>query len=295
MLFARVKYRLVPALLVGALALLPAACSSLKLAYDRLDWIVSYYVRDHVTLTDEQTERLEAALAATQRWHCANELAHYARWLRAVNDDIQAGRSGLDNVNLRYTEILGFWKKVTDQSADALATLLPQLSDEQIEEYLKNLARDNERLRVETVEPSFQQRQRRTMKTMRGHFDRWIGDLTTAQEQAVSVWVAAQGPRAAEDRLAMREAWRQELRQLLSQRHQPVPLRAGLRRLLSEPDALWPADYARYRAVRREQTLRLIESVGASLTAEQRRYFARRALGWAQDFDDLVCTDGRRR
>jgi hypothetical protein len=281
------------ALLIVLLALL-AGCSSLKLAYPRLDWFVLYYVRGHVTLTDHQSDRLETALATFQRWHCTTELGDYARWLREVNGDIQGGNTGFDVVARRYAELLAFWDRVLGQGSAELAVLLPLLSDEQVEEYFHNLARDNSRYRTESVELSLTARHARSRERMRAQLERWIGELMPAQEQALTSWSQAASPTAAENYLAGRLVWQQALRQVLAGRQQPARLHAELYRLLAQPQTLWTPDYAHERTRRQEQTLRLIETIAAMLTPEQRRFFAQRALGMARDFDDLSCAEARR-
>lgn len=287
--------RIACVLLVATLILMFSACSTLTLIYPRLDWIVLYYVRGHVTLTDDQSDRLEAALAATQRWHCATQLEDYARWLRALNTDIQSGRTDYAVVAARYAELLRYWGRVADYTSGELAALVPLLTDAQVDEYAKNLLRDNARLREEIVDPPLAKRQQRGHDLMQTNLERWIGDLTPLQQQALDTWSAAQAANAGEARLGARVVWQQELLRVLALRGGDAgALRVGLLRLLTEPQSLWSADYAHYRTARREQTLRLIESIASTLTDEQRRHFANRALGWARDFEQLACPATRR-
>jgi hypothetical protein len=181
-----------------------------------------------------------------------------------------------------------------EESADALAELIPLLSDAQVGEYFSNLDRDNAEMWADTLGLSPEQLRRRAEQQMEEQLERWIGDLTPAQQLALRAWSADVSMVSAAARIEARVAWQQELRQLMQTRADGAALRAGLRQLLAEPERGWSPEYAHQRALRREQMLQLLTSVGSTLTDRQRARLARRALGWAQDFDELACATGRR-
>jgi hypothetical protein len=275
-------------------ALLVAGCSTVKIAYDRLDSIVMQYVNEQVSLTPEQNRHLRTQLASTRQWHCATQLQPYAQWLRAANADVQTGTVGYARIEARYAELRQLWRVLMEQSADALAELIPSLSDTQVQEYFRNLDRDNAEMWAETLGLSADKLRRRAEREMEEQLERWIGNLTPGQRETVRAWSADRDGAGAAARLEARVAWQQQLRQLMTQRSDDAMLRAGLRQLLAEPERGWSDEYAAQRALRREKMLGLLADIGATLTDRQRAALARRALRWAEDFDDLTCTGARR-
>ena len=276
------------------LALLVAGCSTLKVAYDRLDGVVVQYVNEQVSLTPEQSKQLRQQLKTTRQWHCASQVQPYAHWLRAANADVQAGAVDYRQIEARYAELRQLWRVLMEQSADALAELIPSLSDAQVQEYFHNLDRDNAELWAEILGRSPDELRQRAERQMEEQLERWIGHLTPGQREALRGWSADINGAGAAARIEARVAWQQELRQVMQQRADGATLRAGLRQLLAEPERGWSSEYAEQRAARRERMLRLLADIGATLTERQRAALERRALRWAEDFDDLACASGKR-
>lgn len=274
--------------LILLLVLLPG-CSGTKMFYDQLDQLAPQYLEKYVPLTTEQEILLAREIAELRRWHCGTQLAAYAGWLRAVSADVQAGDVTYAGVERHYASLQGFWKELMRQMSPGAAELLLTMSDAQVDQLFRRLEQDNDKLEAERRKPSAAGQRRKSAGMMERQLTRWVGVLSPSQREAVAAWSARLAPDQGESGAA-RRSWQAQLRRLLQQRADTRAFRAGVRTLLAQPEQYWPPGYRRVSAANREQTLRLFADIGASLTPEQREYFARRAASWARDFDQIACS-----
>lgn len=284
----RVARRLRRAVLVGLAIASVQGCSTVKFVYNQLDWLVPYYVGDYVSLTHEQATRLDEQFARLRYWHCSTQLRGYVRWLRAANDDIQAGNTDYAEIEARYAELQRYFQEFAEQASHGIAEMMLLVSDSQVAEFFLNLDKENRKLRSELEARSPEERHRRSVRRMEEQLERWVGDLTPQQQNAVAAW-SMEMMRGNMERLEARLAWQDELRRLLETRQDTLAFREGVRRLFVEPERFRPAEVVRNQAIRREQTLRLLAAIGATLTAEQRAAVSRRAAKWTSDFEELAC------
>ncbi len=275
--------------LLVVVALLLTGCSTPKLVYGQMDRLIPYYAGRYVTLDERQATQLKRSVAQFRRWHCGTQAALYAQWLRTLNDDVQAGRLDEATVRAHDARVRGYWGGLMQQLGDAVAELALLGSEAQVDELLRRLERENQDIeKSERKGGSEAKRQQRHARHMQQQLEHWLGDLTPAQQRQVSDWGALTAPDVERHRAA-RVSWQRELRTLLARRDDAVRLRADMRRLFVEPEHAWSPEYVRDNGQRREATLRLLTGLSATLSAEQRAHFARRALSWAQDFDDMKC------
>ena len=73
--------------LIAAVLLLQGC--SIKFWYNRLDWVVPWYVDDYVELSGQQEEQLEKLMLLKTEWHRKNELPRYIAWLDSLDKDIR--------------------------------------------------------------------------------------------------------------------------------------------------------------------------------------------------------------
>lgn len=275
-----------------ALALGLSGCSSVQVAYHQLDWVIPLYVRGYVSLTTDQRQQLDQGLAELQRWHCSTALPAYADWLRTANAEIQAGGVTAARVEHYISRLQGFWKDLMHRVGQGSADIAITATDAQVEEFFQRLDRDNAKYRAESVDPPLAEMQQVHAQRMETQLERWIGELSPAQQRLVSDWGDYFVPIGAE-RLGARERWQGELRRLLQQRTDSPGFRQDLNRLLVQPERYWTAGYRQKIETNRTLTANLLAAIGATLTPEQRLHLAQRAGSWARDFDRLACTGAR--
>ncbi len=124
--------------LLALLCLLTTACSSTAFIYNRLDFLVPWYVDDYVELNRAQEDQLDALLVTFLAWHRREELPRYI-------DLLDAAEAALDNaltlseLQLLMAEVEVAGDRLQRHMMDWVLPLGESLSDEQVAELIDNL------------------------------------------------------------------------------------------------------------------------------------------------------------
>lgn len=215
-------------------SLLLSGCSSIKLAYNNLDWLAIWAIEDYVPLDNTQEARLKQALDGHLDWHCRTQLPAYVQWLDAVDTTVAARRFDRERITGHYHGLFTFLERAAAEIAPTAARTLASLEDEQIAELFRNLAERNQDLREEYLEPPLEQQIEQRAERLEERLERWLGDLSTEQQELIEAWAVQRGDRN-EAWLAGRQQWQAALAGALQSRQAP-----GFERqvtlLLTEPN-----------------------------------------------------------
>lgn len=138
------KFRLLLACLVTILML--AGCTSF--AYNRLDWLIPWYVDGYVDLTSEQRKLLRKKLTSQLDWHREEELANYIDILNRLEADMD-GEVTADTVRRWADEMFGAAVRVQRSLLAVALEFGTQISDEQVEEFVVSLWERHEEMEEE--------------------------------------------------------------------------------------------------------------------------------------------------
>lgn len=270
-------------------AVLLAACSSVKLAYNNAPLLLQYQMDSYLDLNDEQEALLSEELKQFQAWHRKDELPVYAQTLRQWAAKLDEARV------FTATELLEKQQQfeqalliVAERSAYRLAPLVLTLTERQRARLQENFDESNAEYAEENLNnPEAAASERRERFSER--YEDWLGSLTKDQEQILSQWLAGQPSRA--------QLWGQER---IERQRALLKLLADARDLPSaEVAAVELHDYfqslSRYRVtdlqVDREARLQSLAELTASMlnsmTNEQRRHLKEKLLTYAADFEAL--------
>lgn len=274
--------------LAALLVLLLAACSSVKFGYSQLDWLVPHYVGRYVALDGTQSKLLKSHMTELLAWHCGTQVSTYAGSLRAISADLHNGPVTYARVAERYDLAFGYWHAIAEQAAPSIATLLATASEKQLDELFASFEKANDKFKTEYIDRPEPDVRQAAAKAMQRGIEDWVGDLTPGQRQAVAAWSRQWEPNGVE-RLEFRQRWQAELRRALNSRDEPDRFAAAVQTLVNHPEYQWSAEFKQKIERNREQTLRLLVAVGATLEPDQYRHFAKRANRWADDFEQLSC------
>jgi 6-pyruvoyl-tetrahydropterin synthase len=122
---------------LGTLLLL-GACSSANFVYNRLDFLVLWYVEDYVDLDQYQKQYTSDVLASLLLWHRTHELPDYLRILEQIEDNLSQPQTP-EMVASVFTEFEAAWLRLEKKGLGLLLDLGVQLSDEQIDEFMEKL------------------------------------------------------------------------------------------------------------------------------------------------------------
>ncbi len=121
----------------GGLLLL-GACSSTTFVYNRLDFLLPWYVDDYVDLNQQQKQYLDGLLEPFLVWHRSRELPDYLKILEGVEDNLNRPQTPA-MIAAVFGEFEAAWLRLEGESLDWLLDLGAQLSDEQIAELMEEL------------------------------------------------------------------------------------------------------------------------------------------------------------
>ena len=276
----------VPGLIILCLLLLLGGCSSVQLMYSQLDWLIPWYLKDYVSLTDEQNAFLEKRLRTQLRWHRNTQLPIYARWLRQIRLDAQNGltREELNYHSERFEE---HWNKLLRQITPDVSVLFTMVSNEQVAELFTNIEQRNQEYTKDYIELSDGELRRKRAERVREHLERWLDELTAKQIKAVTEWSQRFELNSAET-LSYRRQWQARLRRLLATRHDADRFEIALRDHLLNPNRSQSMFLQQRRARNREVFLELLLRIDTLMTVQQRTYLTTKIDELANDFEALA-------
>lgn len=272
--------------LVALLLLLLAGCGTVKLLYDRMDWLLPWYIGRYVDLTGDQRELLDQRLAGLQDWHRRTQLPQYTDWLRELGDDLADGLTPAE-LNHHEHRLIHFWSELMRRLAPDMAAVLATLSMEQRDRLFESLAERNRRYQRRYVDPPPRRVADRRTEQTRERLEYWLGGITAEQIAIIRDWVRRFAP-LGERNLAFRRHWQQQLRGLVDGRA-TADFGPPLAVLLTAPEDGQPLTDTRSQV--RELMRDLLLMLDRSLSSRQRQHLLDRLSALAEDFEQLARND----
>lgn len=129
-----------PAKLLSVLLLLSvlSACSGTTFLYNRLDFLIPWYLRDYVDLDRSQKQLLKGELEPFLAWHRSDELPIYLGILDQIEEALDAEVS-TEQVASVAGEFENAWLRIEARALEWMLVLGAELSDAQMAEFLENL------------------------------------------------------------------------------------------------------------------------------------------------------------
>lgn len=124
--------------LLAGLLLGLAGCSSTTFVYNRLDFIIPWYVGKYVDLSRDQKKFLDAQLTPFLAWHREQELPLYLGLLDEIEQSLEGELSG-EQVAALVARLEEAWLRVEARGLEWMLALGEELSREQMEEFIITL------------------------------------------------------------------------------------------------------------------------------------------------------------
>lgn len=276
-------FRLV--LITLAMALVLSGCL-LRVAYQQLDWLVFWYVDDYFDLNKAQETQVKAAISRTLVWHRINQLPRYADLSRRMERAPQEAING-KFFAARYGEIIVLWDEFLRQVSPDMVALLKTLSDEQVNDVLGELAKENRKLAKDYGGSTAEERRGKQDKVIIKAFPRFTGRLTEEQEGIIRR-NTAQFHDLAGDWLERRLAWQEAVGALLADRQRDPQFGERFTFILLNPNQF---DSPRYRELvleNQQRAFQLVAEVVASLSPKQAAHLQETFLTYTADLEFLM-------
>jgi Family of unknown function (DUF6279) len=282
--------RAVRRFLVVSVALLVAACSSIRLGYNNADTLLLYAVDSYVDLDDEQETLARERIAELHRWHRQTQLDAMAQLLRGMRGKL-GGEASAADVQAIYAEFNATMATLGERAAPDLAALALTLAPAQIDRLRGKLADDSSKARRELVRfagpESAEQRVERSIERV----EDWFGSVTDAQRTIIREAVARR-PGGQSWWQGERERRQAELVALLQRiRTEQPPAATATQWIRSHFAALtMPTDPERREQIvaMRQANSEVIAKLVSSATPQQRAALSKKINGYLVDVETLA-------
>ena len=192
-----------------------AACTA-SFTYNRLDWLIPWYVDGYVDLDREQRRLLRQQLAPPLEWHREEELARYVALLDRIEADLadtDANANAIADASMVRSwvdEVLEAAMRVERSMMSVALEFGGNISDEQMREFVGSLRERQREYEDEFLERSDAEYADDTCENLTDLLERFLGRLSPGQQAAL---------RQASDRLQRFDApWLEERRKQLDSR-----------------------------------------------------------------------------
>ncbi|MFT6888554.1 MAG: hypothetical protein ACJAUG_001973 [Halioglobus sp.] len=215
-----------------AILLLCSACSSTTFVYNRLDFLIPWYLDDYVELNRVQERTLDELLVPYLDWHRAEELPRYVDILTRIESNLDQPLEQQNIVEISASAETAFLR-VEERALEWLLTLGADLSDEQIEDFIAALREQQSEYEEKYLDRDLDEYYEDAYDNLRDNFQDYLGRLDSQQKQmmkstsaelqrADSVWLEERAAWVANlERVLLREpGWQQELRVTLDRRYE---------------------------------------------------------------------------
>lgn len=223
----RMRGRLVVICLVLAFL---AGCSSTRFFYNRLDFLLPWYLGDYVELDREQGLHLRREVDSLLEWHRRDELPRYLGLLDDVVASLERKLTTDDLVAVTVSVELAL-QRLQDRALDALLALGAGLDDEQMAALIANLWEQQSEYEEKYLERSDSEYRNEACERLIDNARTYIGRLQRGQKAALrqacddlqrsdTLWLEARADWLLylEQVLQREPGWRQRLRRALAAR-----------------------------------------------------------------------------
>ena len=264
------------------------ACSSLKVVYSRLDWIIPYTVDDYVSLTQPQQDALEKELRILLDWHCKKPVNQYAKLLRNIRADVKNDNVNNEIIGAYMQELTTYWQDVAEKIALRSEKVMIDINQTQIDELFQNLGEKNLNYQRDYVDIPYSELRLKLIEGMKDRYENWLGELSEKQLAAINRWSYGATKRTA-GWVGSRLVWQQALRDILGQQADQKRFSESLFVLLRYPEKLWTESYKMERESGQREIKKLLYLTYQSLLPRQREHLMEKLGSWGDDIESLSC------
>ena len=155
-------------------------CSSTTFVYNRIDFLLPWYLESYVDFNREQKQDLKELLIPFYKWHREEELPKYATIIRDL-DSILDEKIELDSIEAITHEVEQSWFRLEDKMILWAIPMTRNLSNEQIAELLQTMQTKTLQSEKKYLSRNLQTYQNDNYKRIRKNLRRFIGGMNKDQ------------------------------------------------------------------------------------------------------------------
>ncbi|NND68730.1 MAG: hypothetical protein HKN19_14170 [Halioglobus sp.] len=185
-----------------------ASCSSTTFFYNRLDFLVPWYVEDYVDLDRMQEVFLEEQLNPFLDWHRREELPRYVETVDLIEDAVSDSLEEEELLAIQE-DFEAAYRRLEARGMEWMLALGGELTDEQMDEFLDSLQERQEEFEEEYLDRDAEEFVQDSYDNLVDNLEDYLGGLGKEQEMVAR--------RAAEDLVRADAAWLDEQSRWLAQ------------------------------------------------------------------------------
>jgi hypothetical protein len=263
-----------------------SGCTS-KFAYNNIDWLMYWYIDNYIDLDSQQKSALDPKVQQWLAWHRSEQLQQYRAQLHTLKQQISAG---VVTPGQWLTHIDGakqHWVSLREEVSPGLVSLVPQLSDEQINTLFDTLEEKNRDRIEEREEKTAQQRRVMQVDDIQQQGREFMGKLTTEQKKLIKDYTQRFESNV-EHWINYRRDIQGDARILILQHRHKVDFQTKLLDLIAHPEDYQDAAFRQKSALNRQLYSELLAALSQSLSQKQRAKVIKELQDIIDDITDLI-------
>jgi len=161
-------------------------CSSTTFVYNRIDFLLPWYLASYVDLSRDQKQYLDELLIPFYSWHRHEELPRYAEIINSV-EEILDSEVKVENITLITQDIEESWFRLEDELLLWMLPLTKSLSDDQINNFLQVMQTKTIESENRYLKRNDQVYQKDNYNRLRKNLRRFIGTMSKEQLDLVKI------------------------------------------------------------------------------------------------------------
>lgn len=224
--------------LLTLLLLTLAGCSSTTFVYNRLDFLIPWYLGDYVKLDRSQKQNLDELLIPFLAWHRQDELPRYLELLGRIESDLD-GDTSPEQVEVLAEEFIAAWERIERRALEWMLSLGKQLTDEQVAGFIEELWEKQREYEEEYLPRDMEEYREESYENLLDSMQDFLGRLDWGQR---SILEEAAGNLQRSDGIWLQERklWVQQLERYLQRE---PGWEEGIRNMLATRDETTSPEY----------------------------------------------------
>lgn len=256
-----------------------------KFVYHNMDWFITDYLEEYVTLTDHQESLVKEQINMLSHWHQSEELNNY---ILQFDQLLAMDPTTVTVEQLQYHRdwIQAHYQSLVTHIFPSVYLLASDLSQQQVEEFMLGVAERHQKYADKYADLSESETRAKYEERISERMEQWLGDLTLEQTELVKHWARALQI-TTQDWVAYQSQLRVEINTLLDQRTHQEAFNQHLDKLLfSQEDFYSPVLKAKLNYNQQTSNEYIVSIVHLS-TAQQIKHFKQTVKEWRSLATDL--------
>jgi len=167
--------------------LLLVGCSTTNFVYNRIDFLLPWYLGSYVELTRDQKQYLDELLIPFFSWHRSEELPKYLEIINRTENSLE-GEVKPENIATISLNVEESWFRLEREVLVWVLPLASDLTDEQIQSFLQVMQKKSTEYENKYLGRSDKDYRQDAYDRVRDNLQRFMGDLSQQQLSLVKTY-----------------------------------------------------------------------------------------------------------